>query len=181
MALELINTDNVSSLLGARGLSTLVIGDTTYLFERGDDDVHVFSLDPDGRLTHVTQVVDSPFLYLRSGDNKRAEAALRQVVEDGQDASAVLNAARQLIDVYEKAGDQRALASALEAIAKNETAPCSGFSQERPNSMRSGSPAKARSRPSASHTATSPVCTDSTRPLRTTWTRSAGPVMGAEA
>jgi tetratricopeptide (TPR) repeat protein len=60
-------------------------------------------------------------VYLRSGDNKRAEAALRQVVEDGQDASAVLNAARQLIDVYEKAGDQRALASALEAIAKNET------------------------------------------------------------
>ena len=35
--------------------------------------------------------------------------------------------------------------------------------------------------PSASQTATSPVCTDSTRPLRTTWTSSAGAVIGAEA
>ncbi len=60
-------------------------------------------------------------VYLRSGDNKRAEAALRQVIEDGQDAAAMLNAARELSTLYEKAGDQRALASALEVISKHET------------------------------------------------------------
>ena len=67
------------------------------------------------------------------------------------------------------------------SIAWNDTAPWTGFSHERPKRIRSGSPADATTRPSGSHTATSPRWIDSTRPLRTTWTRLDGRCRGARA
>src|SRR5439155_17286530 len=57
---------------------------------------------------------------------------------------------------------------------ERETVAWSGFMHDRAKSSRSGSPAKATSRPSASTTATSPACTDSSRPERITRTRGTG-------
>ncbi|MFO0569714.1 MAG: tetratricopeptide repeat protein, partial [Polyangiaceae bacterium] len=62
-------------------------------------------------------------VHLRSGDLKKAEAAFKQVIEDGSDPSATLIAARALADLHDKAGDLRALGAALELIARFETQP----------------------------------------------------------
>ena len=53
---------------------------------------------------------------------------------------------------------------------QRDGAPAIGFMHDRANATRSGSPADASSAPDASHTATSPRCTDSTTPERTTCT-----------
>ena len=60
-------------------------------------------------------------VYLRSGDVKRAEAAFKQVVEDGSDPSATLIAARHLAELADKAGDIKSLAGSLELVVKLET------------------------------------------------------------
>ncbi|MCC6903351.1 MAG: tetratricopeptide repeat protein [Polyangiaceae bacterium] len=60
-------------------------------------------------------------VYLRSGDVKRAEAAFKQVVEDAADPSAMLTAGRHLVELSEKAGDNKALGAALELVARLET------------------------------------------------------------
>ena len=60
------------------------------------------------------------------------------------------------------------------SIEASETAACNGFMHERANATRSGSPTDASSAPDASHTATSPRCTDSTTPERTTSTSGNG-------
>lgn len=62
-------------------------------------------------------------VYLRSGDVKRAEAAFRQVVEDGSDPTATLTAARHLTELADKAGDPKALAATLELVVRLETNP----------------------------------------------------------
>ncbi len=62
-------------------------------------------------------------VYLRSGDVKRAEAAFKQVVEDAADPSAMLIAARHLVELSEKSGDPKALGAALELVARLETEP----------------------------------------------------------
>ena len=54
------------------------------------------------------------------------------------------------------------------SIAPSEIAAWIGFMHERANATRAGSPTEANSRPVASQTATSPRCTDSTTPDRTT-------------
>lgn len=62
-------------------------------------------------------------VYLRSGDVKRAEAAFKQVVEDGSDPGATLTAARHLTELADKAGDSKAIAAALELWVRLETDP----------------------------------------------------------
>jgi hypothetical protein len=59
-------------------------------------------------------------------------------------------------------------------IASSETAAWTGFALDRMNRRLLGSPADATSRPAASQTATSPRCSDSWRPERTTRTSGAG-------
>ena len=67
----LINVDNVTddiilSLGGASGVTTTVINGTTYLFVSGrdDDGVSIFSVDNDGMLTSVTNVMNNGSLEL---------------------------------------------------------------------------------------------------------------------
>ena len=62
-------------------------------------------------------------VYFHSGDLKRAEAAFKQVVEDGTDPSATLSAARHLTELHDKSGDAKSLAAALEHVARLETDP----------------------------------------------------------
>src|SRR5437588_1532407 len=62
--------------------------------------------------------------------------------------------------------------------ASTDTAACNGFSEERANTTRPASPACATSRPSASHTATCPRCTDSSTPDRTTRASTTGSLTG---
>ncbi|MCP4308491.1 MAG: beta-propeller fold lactonase family protein, partial [bacterium] len=66
MAIELINTDNVSdtgalAIDNANSVATAVAGGTTYLFVTGapDHGVSVFSVDADGTLTNVDNVTDA--------------------------------------------------------------------------------------------------------------------------
>jgi 6-phosphogluconolactonase (cycloisomerase 2 family) len=66
MVAHIDNTDNVADdatfeLLGGGGVTTAVVGDTTYLFVTGefDDGVSVFAAAADGTLTHVDNVDDS--------------------------------------------------------------------------------------------------------------------------
>jgi len=67
----LANVDNVTDdatleLLGARGVTTAVVGGVTYLFVTGniDDGVSVFSVAADGTLTNVDNVTDAGVLEL---------------------------------------------------------------------------------------------------------------------
>ena len=67
----LTNVDNVSDdatleLLGAVGVTTAVVGGTTYLFVTGETDsgVSVFSVAADGTLTNVDNVTDDATLEL---------------------------------------------------------------------------------------------------------------------
>lgn len=59
-------------------------------------------------------------VYLRSGEVKRAEAAFKQVIEDGSDPGATLVAAGQLAQLDEKTGDLKALATHLEMVVRLE-------------------------------------------------------------
>lgn len=59
-------------------------------------------------------------VYLRSGETKRAEASFHQVLEEQADESAMLTAARQLVQMHAASGDNRALAAALEVVARLE-------------------------------------------------------------
>src|SRR6266540_3977710 len=65
------------------------------------------------------------------------------------------------------------------SIAWSETAPCNGLVHERAYTIRSGSPAEAITRPSASQIATCPVWTASTRPPLTT--RTSGTALNGSA
>src|SRR2546423_15200856 len=55
-----------------------------------------------------------------------------------------------------------------------DTVACSGFSDDRANTIRPGLPTEATSRPVGSHTATCPRWTDSSSPERTTLASTAG-------
>ena len=71
MALHIHNTDNVTDdatleLVSPLGVTTAVVGGTTYLFVTGgnDDGVSVFSVAADGTLTNVDNVSDDATLEL---------------------------------------------------------------------------------------------------------------------
>jgi hypothetical protein len=73
MALHVDNTDNVTdapglplAILRAHGVTTAIVGGTTYLFVTGEFDsgVSVFSVAVDGTLTNVDNVTDDATLHL---------------------------------------------------------------------------------------------------------------------
>lgn len=64
--------------------------------------------------------VDVGHVYLKTGDLKRAQAAFQQVIEAGSDDAAVLEAAKQLSDLYAEAGERKQLTSALERVVSLE-------------------------------------------------------------
>src|SRR6478736_1959944 len=67
--------------------------------------------------------VDVGHVYLKIGDLKRAQAAFQQVIEAGSDDVAVLEAAKQLSDLYAEAAERKQLVAALERVVSLETAP----------------------------------------------------------
>ena len=67
--------------------------------------------------------VDVGHVYLKIGDLKRAQAAFQQVIEAGSDDSAVLEAAKQLSDLYTEAAERKQLIAALERVVSLEAAP----------------------------------------------------------
>ncbi|HEY0468473.1 MAG TPA: tetratricopeptide repeat protein, partial [Polyangiaceae bacterium] len=67
--------------------------------------------------------VDVGHVYLKIGDLKRAQAAFQQVIEAGSDDRAVLEAAKQLSDLYAEAAERKQLIAALERVVSLETAP----------------------------------------------------------
>src|SRR6188768_1397782 len=67
--------------------------------------------------------VDVGHVYLKIGDLKRAQAAFQQVIEAGSDDVAVLEAAKQLSDLYAEAAERKQLIAALERVVSLETAP----------------------------------------------------------
>ena len=64
--------------------------------------------------------VDVGHVYLKTGDLKRAQAAFQQVIEAGSDDLAVLEAAKQLSDLYAEASERKQLISALERVVSLE-------------------------------------------------------------
>ncbi|MES1178928.1 MAG: tetratricopeptide repeat protein [Myxococcales bacterium] len=64
--------------------------------------------------------VDVGHVYLKIGDLKHAQAAFQQVIEAGSDDAAVLEAARQLSDLYAEASDRKQLVSVLERVVSLE-------------------------------------------------------------
>src|SRR6478736_1287294 len=67
--------------------------------------------------------VDVGHVYLKIGDLKRAQAAFQQVIEAGSDDVAVLEAAKQLSDLYAEAAERKQLVAALERVVSLETTP----------------------------------------------------------
>jgi len=67
--------------------------------------------------------VDVGHVYLKIGDLKRAQAAFQQVIEAGSDDAAVLEAAKQLSDLYAEAAERKQLIAALERVVSLEIAP----------------------------------------------------------
>jgi tetratricopeptide (TPR) repeat protein len=67
--------------------------------------------------------VDVGHVYLKIGDLKRAQAAFQQVIEAGSDDNAVLEAAKQLSDLYAEASERKQLIAALERVVSLETGP----------------------------------------------------------
>src|SRR6478609_5000982 len=67
--------------------------------------------------------VDVGHVYLKIGDLKRAQAAFQQVIEAGSDDAAVLEAAKQLSDLYAEAAERKQLVAALERVVSLESAP----------------------------------------------------------
>src|SRR5450432_221754 len=65
--------------------------------------------------------VDVGHVYLKTGDVKRAQAAFQQAIEAGNDDAAVLEAAKQLSDLYTESGERKQLVSALERVVSLET------------------------------------------------------------
>ncbi len=65
--------------------------------------------------------VDVGHVYLKVGDLKRAQAAFQQVIEAGSDDSAVLEAAKQLSDLYAEAAERKQLIAALERVVSLES------------------------------------------------------------
>ncbi|HEX2673944.1 MAG TPA: tetratricopeptide repeat protein, partial [Polyangiaceae bacterium] len=65
--------------------------------------------------------VDVGHVYLKIGDLKRAQAAFQQVIEAGSDDTAVLEAAKQLSDLYAEAAERKQLIAALERVVSLET------------------------------------------------------------
>ena len=65
---------------------------------------------------------DVGHVYLKIGDLKRAQAAFQQVIEAGSDDAAVLEAAKQLSDLYAEAAERKQLIAALERVVSLETA-----------------------------------------------------------
>lgn len=63
---------------------------------------------------------DVGFVHLRAGDAKRAQAALQQVLDGGEDDGAVLAAAKKLAEMFTESGDLRGLATALDAWVRFE-------------------------------------------------------------
>ncbi|HWZ88096.1 MAG TPA: tetratricopeptide repeat protein, partial [Polyangiaceae bacterium] len=64
--------------------------------------------------------VDVGHVYLKTGDVKRAQAAFQQVIEAGNDDTAVLEAAKQLSDLYAESGERKQLVSVLERVVSLE-------------------------------------------------------------
>ncbi len=64
--------------------------------------------------------VDVGHVYLKTGDVKRAQAAFQQVIEAGNDDAAVLEAAKQLSDLYAESGERKQLVSVLERVVSLE-------------------------------------------------------------
>lgn len=64
--------------------------------------------------------VDVGHVYLKTGDVKRAQAAFQQVIEAGNDDTAVLEAAKQLSDLYAEAGERKQLVTVLERVVSLE-------------------------------------------------------------
>ncbi|MEI9950773.1 MAG: tetratricopeptide repeat protein [Pseudomonadota bacterium] len=64
--------------------------------------------------------VDVGHVYLKTGDLKRAQAAFQQVIEAGSDDIAVLEAAKQLSDLYAEAAERKQLIAALERVVSLE-------------------------------------------------------------
>lgn len=64
--------------------------------------------------------VDVGHVYLKTGDLKRAQAAFQQVIEAGSDDQAVLEAAKQLSDLYTEAGERKQLVAVLERVVSLE-------------------------------------------------------------
>jgi len=65
--------------------------------------------------------VDVGHVYLKTGDLKRAQAAFQQVIDAANDDVAVLEAARQLSDLYTEAGERKQLVSVLERVVALES------------------------------------------------------------
>ncbi|HEY4106281.1 MAG TPA: tetratricopeptide repeat protein, partial [Polyangiaceae bacterium] len=64
--------------------------------------------------------VDVGHVYLKTGDVKRAQAAFQQVIEAGNDDAAVLEAAKQLSDLYAESGERKQLVTVLERVVSLE-------------------------------------------------------------
>ncbi len=64
--------------------------------------------------------VDVGHVYLKIGDLKHAQTAFQQVIEAGSDDAAVLEAARQLSDLYAEASERKQLVSVLERVVSLE-------------------------------------------------------------
>ena len=64
--------------------------------------------------------VDVGHVYLKIGDLKHAQTAFQQAIEAGSDDAAVLEAARQLSDLYAEATDRKQLVSVLERVVSLE-------------------------------------------------------------
>jgi golgin subfamily B member 1 len=64
--------------------------------------------------------VDVGHVYLKTGDVKRAQAAFQQVIEAGNDDVAVLEAAKQLSDLYAESSERKQLVSVLERVVSLE-------------------------------------------------------------
>jgi len=64
--------------------------------------------------------LDVGHVYLKIGDLKRAQAAFQQVMEAGSDDAAVLEAAKQLSDLYAEAAERKQLIAALERVVSLE-------------------------------------------------------------
>ena len=64
--------------------------------------------------------VDVGHVYLKTGDVKRAQVAFQQAIEAGNDDAAVLEAAKQLSDLYAESGERKQLVSVLERVVSLE-------------------------------------------------------------